>query len=836
MSDLRYALRTLASNRGFAVIAVVSLALGIGANAAIYSVTRAVLLDPLPVPAPEELVALGWSSRGVRTRGILQINSTAYRDDASGASYNSNFSYAMSRAFQRVAGTELFLFSYAASEISASIAGGSVAASGLLVSGNYFTALGIKTTLGRPLNDGDDDSRAAPVAVLTDSFWRRTFGSDPGVLGRTIVLNGTAFTLVGVTEPGFYGMSRGGPFFKPTDLLLPLSAQPLVYTRSSPRSLFAADDRWWVQAMARVKPGASVASLEAALNATFRSALSVSSIAALRDASASELRVLPAPRGLDSWTRSLRQPLLILRIIAAIVLLVACVNVGSLMFVRGVARARELSVRLALGSSVWRLARGVVAESTVLTAAGGVLGIAVAVWGARVLLATMVVGSARTAIEIRVDGRLLVPIVAASVVALLLSALPALRTIRRDIGPILKGTSGGASAASLAAGRMLMVAQVAVCVPLLLGAALFLRTVYNLAQVDLGFDPERLLIFRVDPSLNSYDQDRIEQFYGDLLQRLTAVPGVESASVADIVPLSGVQNNWPFAVPGSDPINVKFARVGSRYFETLGIPTIAGRTIGPRDHSRAPRIALMNESAARALFGPEWPIGRRIAMPQANQPEDFEVVGVVRDSRYTSPRDPMPPTVFLPFAQTTVGRLGPMNVFVRASMPAAALAPLVRTAVADVDPFIPLTDLRTQVDQIDETLGTELTFMRLLLAFGAFVLLLASIGLHGVTAYSVVCRTREIGVRVACGARRRDVLWLILRQVIAVAGVGLAIGLPVSVASTRLIRTSLYGVGPLDPASVVATVATLIIVATVAGILPARRAARLDPGRALRHD
>jgi predicted permease len=836
MSDLRYALRILAQSPGFASVAILSLALGIGANTAIYSVTRAVLLDPLPVAAPEELVAAGWNSGGVRTRGILSINSTAYRDERSGLNYGSNFSYALYRAFQQAGGPGVFGFSYAANDVSVSVASQSVAASSLLVSGNYFSALGITTIFGRPLNEADDKPDAVPAAVITDSFWRRALGGDPAVLQRTIQLNGSAFTIVGVTAPGFYGMSKGGPFFKPSDVLLPLSAEPLVYTRSTPRALFNADDRWWVQVMARVKPGAPTARLQAALNTTFRSSLAASSIPSLHDANAGEVRIFPASRGLDSWTRGLRQPLLMLGTVVGVVLLIACVNVGNLMLVRGVARQKELSIRLALGSSRWRLVRGLLVESIVIATAGGALGIFVGVWGARALLATMVAGSTRTAVNVALDGRLLGATLAVSAIAaLLFSALPALRTARGNISLVLKQATAGATAPHVGAGRIVMAGQVAISVPLLVGAALFLRTVYNLGQVDLGFNPERLLIFHIDPSLNAYDADRIERLYGQALQRLTAIPSVESATVTDIVLISRLQNNWTFLVPGSEPKTVKFARIGPAYFETFGIPTVAGRTIGVQDHSRASRVAVVNETAARTLFGSDPPIGRRLTM-ESDPPADFEVVGVVKDSRYTSPRDPMPPTIYLPFAQTTLGRLGPMNVIVRSRVPAAALGGLVRTAMADVDPNVPVTDLRTQVNQIDDTLGTERTFMRLLLAFGAFALLLASIGLHGVTAYSVLRRTNEIGVRVALGARRIDVLWLILRQVIGITIVGLAIGLPTALALTRFIRASLYGVEPADPVSVAAAVTVMTIVALMAGFFPARRAARLDPLTALRYE
>lgn len=837
MSDLRYALRALAKSPRFTGVAILSLALGIGANTAIYSAIRVVLLDTLPVRAPEELVELGWARGGTGRTGVTTMGSSGFAERRGGKSFRTNFSYSMFRVFQRTStdSADVFGFSYVGQDVNVSLGQEAIVGSSLLVSGNFFSVLGVPTVRGRPLSELDDRAGAPPVAVITHGFWMRGFGGDPEALGRSVLLNGAPFTIVGVTPRAFFGMSKGGPF-PPSDVILPLAAQPLVYTRAAPaeRSLFAAEDKWWVRVMARVRPGA-VARVEAEMNGTFRDSLAASALPGARETEGWELALFPAARGVDVLTSGIRQPLYILGGVVAIVLLIACVNVGNLMLARGVGRQKEMAIRLALGSTRWRLVRGIAIESLVLAIAGGAIGTLVGVWGGRALL-TMLAGTYRTALEIPLDGRLLAVTAAVSGLAALLFGLaPAVRTRGHQVAPAMKQASAGWNAPRLGAGRILMAAQVAISVPLLAGSVLLLRTVYNLAHVDLGFNPDRLMIFRLDPSLNGYEPERIAQFYDRLLQRLDTIPGVTSATLTDIVLLSRVQNNWRFTVEGSEEKNLKFTRVGSNYFETIGIPIVAGRAVGAEDHERAPHVAVVNESAARALFGDRPAIGRRFSM-EVEPPVEYEVVGIARDSRYTSPRDPMPPTIYLPREQTIAGPFGSMNVIVRTAVPAASLAVPIRAAVAEVDRNVPVIGMKTQSEQIEQTLGTERAYMRLLVVFGAFALALASIGVHGLTAYSVARRTSEIGVRVALGARRADVLWLILRQVAGITIAGLALGIPTAIAATRLVRATLYGVEPGDPLSLGAAAVLMAAVATAAGFVPAYRAARLDPLAALRHE
>jgi predicted permease len=836
MRDLRYVLRALRKSPGFAVVAVASLALGIGANTAIYGVARALLTDPLPVAEPERLMAVAHQftpPKGVR--GIWQINGTSHRDPATGRSYRAPISYPVYRALRDAAAgsADVFAFTFLR-ELNVSAENQAVSCGGVLATGGYFSGLGVGIALGRPLTD-EDDRPGASAAVISHALWTRLFGGDPAVVGRQVRINAVRFTIVGVTAPGFVGVSKGG-FFPPTDITIPLGAQPALMPQWGPpgRSLFLADEVFWLHAMARLKAGASVSGLQTVLTTRFAGMLAESSYPALRQASAVELHLVPGGRGVDELSRRVEQPLGILRGVAIAVLLIACVNLANLMLARGVARQREMSIRLALGSGRLRLVRSAILESVCLSAAGGVLGVALGIAAGRVLLAMLTASTGTTAISVPVQWRLIAMAAALACGAgLLCGLLPAVRFARRDYATALKQVAASV-APRLGVGRLLMGAQVAISVPLLLGAVLFLRTLHNLDRVDPGFDPERLVLFRLDPSLNGYDRERVERMYAEVRERVETVPGVRSATLMGETLLRGWSSSTTVTIGRSEPSDMYFNTVGPRFFETLGIPLVAGRAIGVQDDGHAPRVAVVNETAVRKFFNGTSPIGGRIHAASFGQgPVDFEVVGVVKDSKYDSLRKAAVPTMFLPYAQLT-GAISSLTVAVRAAGDPSALGAALRSAVAEVDSDVPVNNLRTQAAQIAETLGTERAFTRLLVTFGLFALFLACIGLHGVTSYSVARRTSEIGIRVALGARRADVVWLVLRQVVAIAACGLAVGIPLAMLSTRLVRAMLYGVEPADPLSLALACAVMSVVAGLAGFFPARRAARLDPLKALR--
>jgi predicted permease len=627
-------------------------------------------------------------------------------------------------------------------------------------------------------------------------------------------------------------VSNGG-FFPPTDVSVALATQPLIYPRWTPAgaSLFRASNRFWLRVMVRIPGGNTPAAAERLENVLSR---------ALGDhfATASPplgiaqapVTLLPGARGLDSMRPTLERPIYLLGGVAALVFLIACVNLANLMLVRGMARQYEFRVRLALGAGRSRLVRQTLVESLMLATAGGLAGTLLASWGAPALVAT-IAGSTAHAIDVRLDLRLVAAgAVVSWLAALLFGLLPALRLSRADAAEIIRPP--GAGAPKLRAGRALVMIQVAVSVPLLAGAVLFLRTVSNLSSVELGFDPRGVVIFRLDPGLNGYTEARVKQLYLRVLGQIQAVPGVQSATLIENALVSGWTSNTTFLAEGGAAQSISMNRVGPGYVDTMALPLAGGRGIGAQDDASAPPVVVINESAARKLFGSGSPLGRRIAF-SSRPTESMEVVGVVRDSKYDSLKKNPAPLILLPYLQSS----GLMSVFVAVrTTPNADMMARLRGAVAAVDREVPVMEMKTQEAQIDETISSERAFATLLVTFGAFALLLACIGLHGVTAYSVARRTSEIGIRMALGAQRRDVIWLIMRQVAFVTAAGLLIGIPAAAALSRSTRALLFGVEPGDPISLAAAAATLFAIAIAAAFVPARSAARLDPFTALRRD
>jgi predicted permease len=828
--DLRYAIRLLAKSRTFTAVAVLSLAIGIGANAAMFGVIRVLLLDPMPVRAPDELSLLYWRQPG--TLKISQMSSSGHKDPATGLDYRSNVSYPIYESIREAApdGVEVAAFNFVRGVAVSFDDQPAVLAGGLVADGRYARVLGAGLAIGRGLDESDEADSGSIAAVVSHAFWMRVFGGDPAVVGRRVRVNGLAARIVGVTAEGFRGLSKGG-FFPQTEITLPLRAIGRIMPAWQPEdgSLLTADRLHWVRLLLRVRPGVSAAAIESRLAAPLRAHL-----APLVEPGAlpPSVRLVPAARGLDQTPGETRRLLFVLLGVAASVLLIACVNLAALMLARGVARQRELAVRSALGAGRARLLRQLLLEGLLLALAGGGAGLLVVFWSRRILtnlltagLGTMPFGTQPLTVD--VDARLAAWTVGLSAVAALAcSLLPALRLTRLD-ATHLKHQAAGTAAPRLTLGRSLIALQIAVSLPLVAGAVLLLRTVSNLGQVELGFEPRGLAFFKLDAAASGAPQDRHAAIYREVLERLRAVPGVDSVSLIENAFLSDITSNAQVTVGGEQrPLYMN--AVGPGFLETMGMHLLAGRAVGLQDGPGAPLAGTLNQTAARMLFGAESPIGRTVALGRRT----VEVVGVVNDSRYDRQRADVRPILFDSALQRA--GFGGHHVVLRTSLPPSSLEAAIRRAVAEVHRDLPVPAIRTQVAQMHDTIARERVLTLLLTIFGGFALLVAGIGLHGLTAYAVSRRRSEIGVRVALGAMPSQVLWLVLRHVLVLALGGLLVGVPLAAALTPLVGSLLYGVAPGDPAVLATAAIVMLTVAVAACLQPARRAARIDPLTALR--
>jgi predicted permease len=844
--DLRHAARVLARSPGFSAIAVLSLTIGIGANATVVSVIRSLLLTPLAVEKPDELALVYWANPPRGGARLSQINSSHWQDPASGRSYNSNMTYPMFAALREAAGpsVDLFAFNFLR-EVTVSITGQPpVVAGGLLASGRYFATMRIEMAAGRPLNEQDDRPDAPVVAVVSHGFWSRVFGADPAVIGRVVRVNGAPVEIVGVTGRRYRGLSQGG-FFAPTDLTLPLASQPVVMAQwnampSAGASMFTSRLAW-VRAVARV-PNPQP-DLDRRLLAALRQEYARLPGAERADLDAMAIRLLPGRRGLDALRTDVERPLQLMGGVAAIVLAMATLNLAGLLLARGVARERELGVRRALGAGRARIIRVLLGESVLLASAGGVLGVCLAIWSSPVVAAMVTTGFGAAANGIELDWTFVAVAVAMTVLAALLSGLiPAVRLSRRSAGALTQRGDGGGG--RTATGRTLIAMQIAVAVPLLVGAGLLIRTIANLTGVDLGFDPHGVVVFRIDPRLagDAAAADPVP-LYDRVLDRVRRVPGVTAGALVENLLVTGRTSSFDATLDGRD-IDIYANAVGPGFFDTLGVPIVAGRAIDPRDRFGAPPVVVLNETAAARYFPGQSPIGRRLTIGR----REVEIVGVAGTTLYRNLRTPPVPTFYDSYAQRSLdnspalaiffrsGAPSPIHVVLRTSSAAAGVLAAIPAAVREVAPELPVTELGTYGERIVDTIARERMFTRLLVTFGTFAVLLACIGLHGITAYSVERRTSEIGIRVALGARREQVLWLVLRQVLVVALAGVAVGVPMAIAAGPVVSALLFGLPARDGATIGAAALLMIGVALAAGWLPARRAARVPVLAALRRE
>ena len=849
--DVRYGARVLRKNAGITLVAVVSLALGIGANTALFSVVDAMLLRKLQVREPERLVLLRWVAGEQFSPG--GYNGSGSRDE-SGRMVRTSFPYQTFVRAREQRGVLSDVFAFGGVSLNVNADGLTDVAAGQAVTGNYYQVLGVPALHGRTLSEEDDKPSAAPAAVISHRYWQRRFGGDPGVVGRQIRLNNVAFTVVGVTPEGFDGTSQVGTS---QGVTIPLAWEPQVMGE---RSGSAGAGVWWLRLMGRLKDGATPEQAQAGLEAPFRR--SVEEHHEARRAKAPPNRPVPpldpndfpqlsaasGAQGEMNTRENYERPLHLLLGVVALVLLIACANVANLLLARAASRQKEIAVRLALGANRRRLIRQLLTESVLLSLAGGAAGVLLAVWIKDGLLAVSEWGRAMTSLEPRLDLRVLGFTAAVSVLTgVLFGFAPAWRATKVDLTPALKDGAKGSGAASRSwLTKGLVVAQVAMSLLLLVGAGLMLRTVVNLKRVEPGFNTTNLLTFRVEPGLIGYKDERLADLYRRVSGRVESVPGVRSVTFSRVPLLAQNISDRTFYLPGAPagadgrPASageVYIHQVRENFFEAMEIPLLAGRPLSERDDERAPRVAVVNETFARRHFGGENPVGRRLSFNQ-DKPGEVEIVGLVKDAKYSSQRDEIPPTAYLPWAQELRG-LSSATFEVRTAADPAAAVPAIRQAVREVEADLPLAAVRTQVELADQTLAMERLFAKLLSFFGLLAQALAAVGLYGVLAWSVAQRTQEIGIRMALGAQAGDVMRMIFRQGLALALAGVALGLGAAYALTKYLESltrMLYGVKAADPLTFGLTAAFLALVAAVACYVPARRATKVDPMVALRYE
>jgi predicted permease len=845
LKDLRHAIRLLLAARGWTAVVVLSLALGIGANTALFSAVNGMLLTRIPVADADSLVRFRYAGRNDMVSSSSDYGFMNKTPD--GQNVRSTFSYPMYQQFLADNQTLVDLIAGAPfGRVNVVADGQAELATAFISSGNYYRLLGIGARAGRPIVPDDDRADAPPVAVISSRYWHSRFGTDPAVVGRTVKVNNVVVTIVGVLPPEFTGIQQ--PVAEPPDISLPLALQPQMDTGGG-ASRLTQPTYWWLQVMGRLKPGGTAIQAQSNLAAVFQHTARAGLDAYLKSLPESErglsfnrtrtevpkLIVEPGARGIYDVSSTDIRSVTILSVVVALVLLIVCANVANLLLSRATTRHKELSVRLSLGATRIRLIRQLLTESLLLASAGGALGILVGYWGRQLLPGQQ--GQAAP-----FDWRILgFVIVISGVTGILFGIAPALRGTGMNVSSALKETGRSVIGTRSMLGRTLLIVQVAISLVLLVGSGLFLRTLHNLRHVDVGFNPENLLLFRVNPQLNRYDEKRIVAFYRDAMERLAAAPGVKGVAMSQPALLSGSVNStsiyikgrvYPPGRPQGDANSINRLVISPGFFEVMGIPVLIGRGFSDRDSAEAPKVAIINESAARRFFASESPLGQRFGSNPENNSQ-LEIVGVLRDAKYDSVRDTAPPTMYVPYTQT---RLGNAVFEVRTAGAPASVTGAVREVVRRIDPNLPVTDVSTQIEQVERRFVQEKLFAQAYTLFGGLALLLASIGLFGLMSYSVSRRTNEIGVRMALGAQRRDVLGLVLRESMLLVAIGVAVGLAAAIAAGRLVTTLLFGLPPTDAFSIGAAVAIMVSVAALAGYLPARRASRVDPMVALRYE
>jgi predicted permease len=850
ITDIRYALRTFLRNPGFFLVAVLTIALGVGANTALFSVVDAVLLKKLPVKDPDQLVLFkaSWDTEKFGPGGFNGVN---HFNPETKMTVGTSFPLQTLARFRQEQSVLSDVFAFAPVDITLNAGGQAEVVSAQVVSGNYYSALGVPALVGRTIMDADDNAAVTPVAVLSHRLWTTRFGSDPAIAGKQVNINNVAFTVAGVTPPGFVGTAEIG---STQDVTIPIAWEPQI---SGEQTNTRGAGIWWLRMMGRLKPGAMIEQAQAALAEPFQASVLEHRAARQMRATQTLRTVEPKdlPRlGVDSGSqgemdsrRALATPLRLLLGVVGVVLLIACANVANLLLARASARQKEIAVRLAMGARRARLVRQLLTESLLLAVAGGALGMIFALWIKNgLLVVTDWGGPEMTALEPSLDLRVFGFTLLLSVLTgLVFGTVPALRATRLDLTPTLKDAARGSSAMGRSLlSKSLVVVQVSLSVLLLIGAGLLVRTLRNLQHVETGFNTQNLLLFSVDPSLIGYEDERLVALYDRMTSRLEAVPGVQAVTFSRNALLSYSANTSSVFVEGEfgpdgklRDSDTKVHTVRENFLPAMEIPLLVGRHLSPQDDARAPRVAVVNQEFVKTHFPNTNPLGKRFGF-EPDQPGEIEIIGVARDAKYTSQRDAIEPTVYRSWRQS-LNRMQLATIEVRTGGDPSSYVAGIREAMHEVDSNLPITNIRTQIEQADKTMAMERTLAKLFTLFGLIAQQLAAIGLYGVMAYTVAQRTKEIGIRMALGADRASVLKMILRQGMVLTVIGVGIGLAAAYVLTKYLESlteMLFGIEARDPWTFAAIGVLLIVVALVACLIPARRATRVDPLVALRYE
>jgi predicted permease len=856
VQDLRFGCRTMLRNPAFTVLASLSLALGIGANTAIYSFMDALLLRSLPVADPASLVVLKWhiTAKESTDDTVVHQASGYFYDDPKMGKMSPIFPFPAFELLGKSNAALSVLFAYRpAGKLNIMLRQQAEITGGEYVSGDYFRGLGINPAAGR-LIAGDDDRAGAPaVVVLSYRFAQTRFGEAAGAIGEKVRIDNIPFTTIGVTPPGFFGVDPS----KTPDLYLPFHADLLLSPERGPGTIdrYRDEHYYWTEMMGRLRPGVTRAQAANGLAAVFDAWVAATATTDLERKNLPRFVLQDGAAGLDRLRRSYSQPLYLLLALVGLILAIACANIANLLLARSAARRREMAVRLSIGAGRWRVTRQLLTESLLLALLGGGAGILVAVWGMRFLTNVLSTGSDPFTLRPELNSGVLAAALLLTVVTGLLFGLaPALRTARLDPMPVLKENRSGGPRSGVrprfGLDGMLVVSQLAICLLLLVTANLFVRTLANLHSLDVGFEREKVLLFKVNARQAGHRDPEILSFYSSLETRLAAIPGVR-ATMANAPLIGGGAWGWPVVPSGQQRPDkaptghgTGFSRSATRvlcvapgFFSTMGIPLLAGREFDERDRKSTLPVAIVNEAWVKVNLGGGTPVGQSvISYGLRTGPQQMEIVGVARNARYDDLTGDFPAIVYTPVEQSAGLLVDEMTFFLRTAGNPLGYAGAVRELVHQADARIPVAALSTQTAQIEGEMVPQMLFARLCTVFALLSLVIACVGLYGTTSYAVSKRTTEIGIRMALGAQRETVVWMVLRGVLMLAIVGLGIGLPAALGTSKLIESLLFGVKPGDPWALAAALTVLLVAALVAGYLPARKASKIDPIAAVRYE